>query len=89
VNVRDCAPDFAMKAKYRNDFDSTETILIPLDTALKEKVCSCAPVFNFLRLPPTDDTTKYADCRSPKNGKIWGFTPLESDNKPIETKFDT
>jgi len=28
--------------------------------------------FNFLRLPPTGDTTK---CRIPKNGKIWGLPP--------------
>ena len=36
----------------------------------------CAPVFNFLRLPPTVDITK---CRSPKNGKNWGFSPPEGD----------
>ena len=41
LNVRDCAPDLAMKAlEYRNDFD----------TVGYGKVCSCAPVFNFLRL---------------------------------------
>ena len=30
------------------------------------KVCSCAPVFNLLRLLPIDDTTK---CRNPKYRK--------------------
>ena len=53
LNVRGCAPDFAMKAwEYRNDFDAL--------------VCSCAPVFKFIRLPVIGDTTK---CRSPKNEK--------------------
>jgi len=40
------------------------------------KVCSCAPVFNFVRLLPTGDTTK---CRIPKNGKKWGFSPPQDD----------
>ena len=58
LNVRVCAPDFAIKAlEYR----------MPLDTW---KICSCAAVFNFLRLLPTGDTTK---CRCPKNRKNWGF----------------
>jgi len=49
LNVRDCVPDFAMKAlEYRNDFD----------TVGWGKVCSCAPVFNFLRLLLTGDNTK-------------------------------
>ena len=49
LNVRDCAPDFAMKAlEYRNDFDVVGY----------GKVCSCAPVFNFLRLLPIGDNTK-------------------------------
>jgi len=48
---------FDMKAlEYRNDFDAVGY----------EKVCSCAPMFRFLRLPPTVDISKY---RSPKNGK--------------------
>ena len=33
-------------------------------------------MFNFLRLLPIADTIK---CRSPKNGKIWGFSPTEGD----------
>ena len=54
LNVRVCAPDFATKAlEYRNDFD----------TVGQGKVCSCALVLNFLRLPPTGHTT---ECRSPK-----------------------
>jgi len=41
--VKDCAPDFAMKAwEYRNDFD----------TIGYGKVCGCVPVFNYLRLLP-------------------------------------
>jgi len=56
LNVRDCAPDFAMQAlEYRNDFD------------VIGKVCSCATVFNFLILLPIGDNTK---CRSPKMAKI-------------------
>jgi len=52
LNVRDCAPDFVMKAlEYRNELE-----------------CSCAPVFNFLRLLPICDTTKF---RNAKYGKIW------------------
>jgi len=59
LNVRDCAPDCAMKAlEYRKDFDAVGL----------GKFCSCAPVFNFLRLLPIGDTTK---CRNPKYGKIW------------------
>jgi len=66
LNVRDCAPDFAMKAlEYRNDFD----------TVGYGNVCSCAPVFNFLRLLPIGDTTK---CRSPKNGKNCGVFRRQS-----------
>jgi len=38
LNVRVCAPDFAMKAlEYRNDFD----------TVGQGKVCSCAPCSTF------------------------------------------
>ena len=49
LSVRDCAPDFAMKAlEYRNDFDSFG----------ESKVCSCVRVCNFLRLLPIGDTTK-------------------------------
>jgi len=39
-------------------------------------VCSCAPVFNFIRFPAIGDTTK---CRSPKNGKIWVLSLPEGD----------
>ena len=57
LSVRVCAPDFAMKAlDYRNDFDAVG----------QGKVCSCAPVLDFLRLMTIGDITK---CRSPKNGK--------------------
>ena len=35
-----------------------------------------APVLNFVRLLPIGDNTK---CRSPKNGKNWGFSPTEGD----------
>jgi len=67
LNVRVCAPNFAMKAlEYRNDFDAVR----------QGKVCSCAPVLNFLRLMPIGDITK---CRSPKNGKNWRFSPPEDD----------
>ena len=40
------------------------------------KVCICAPVLNFLRLMPIGDITK---CRSPKNGKNWGFSQPQDD----------
>jgi len=61
LNVRDCSPDFAMKAlEYKNDFEAVGY----------GKVYSCAPVFNFLRLLPNGDTTK---CRSPKTVKIGVF----------------
>ena len=67
LNVRDCAPDFAMMAlEYRNDFDAVGY----------GKFCSCATVFNFLRLLPIGDNTK---CRSPKNGKNCFFSPPEGD----------
>ena len=70
VIVRVCAPDFAKKAlEYRNDFD----------TVGYEKVCSCAPVFNFLRFMLVGDITK--------NGK--NFATRGRQNKLIETKFGT
>ena len=50
----------------------------------ERKVCSCAPVFNFLRLLLTGDTTK---CRSPKYGKLWLFAARGQHNKPINTKL--
>ena len=74
-NVRVCAPDFAMKAlEYRNDFDAVGS----------GKVCSCAPMLNFLRLMPIGYITK---CRNPKNAKIRVFAAIGRQNKPIETKF--
>jgi len=61
LNVRVCAPDFAMKAlEYRNDFDAVGL----------GKVCSCPPMFNFRRLLSTGDTTK---CLIPKNRQNWDF----------------
>jgi len=67
LNIKDCAPDFAMKAwEYINDFD----------TVGYGKVCSSVPMFNCLRLLPIGDTTK---CRSPKNGKNWGFPQPQDD----------
>ena len=67
LSVRDCAPDFAMKAwECRNDFD----------TVGQGKVCSCVPVFNFLRLLPNGDTTK---CRNPKAAKIGVFAQPQDD----------
>ena len=64
LNVRDFAPDFAMKAlECRNDFDAVG----------QGKVCSCVPpVLNILRLMPTGDTTKY---QSPKTANIGVFRP--------------
>jgi len=60
LNVRDRAPHFAMKAlEYRNYFNAVGY----------GKVCSCAPVFNCLRLLPIGDTK----CRSPKTAKIGVF----------------
>jgi len=60
LNVRDCAPDFATKAlEYRNDFDAVGY----------GKVCSCTPVFNFVRLLPIGDNSK---CRSPKKRQKLG-----------------
>jgi len=77
LNVRVCAPDFAMNAlKYTNDFDAVGL----------GKVCSCAPVFNFVRLSPIGDNTK---CRSQKTAKIGFFANRERQDKPIETKFGT
>jgi len=76
VNVRDRAHDFAMKSlEYRNDFDAVG----------QGKVCSCAPVFNFVRLLPIDDNTK---CRSQKPAKLF-FANRGRQNKPIDTKFGT
>ena len=67
LNVRDCAPNFTMKAlEYGNDFDAIG----------QGKVCGCAPVFNFLRLLPFGDITK---CRNPNNGKNWGVSRIQGD----------
>jgi len=40
------------------------------------KVCSCALVFNFVRLLPIGDNAK---CRSPKKRQKLGFSPTEGD----------
>jgi len=67
LNVRVCASDFAMKAlEYRNDFDAIGY----------GKVCSCAPMFHFLRLLLVGDNTK---CRSSKNGQNCFFSPPQGD----------
>jgi len=71
-------PDFAMKAlEYRNNY---------FDAVGYGKVCSCAPVFNFVRLLPIGDSTK---CQSPKKAKIGVFANRGQQNKPIQTKFGT
>jgi len=66
VFVRHAFERQSLCARFRhegvNDFDAL--------------VCSCAPVFNFIRLLPIGDTTK---CRSPKNGKDWGFPQPQED----------
>jgi len=87
LNVRDCAPDFAMKPlEYRNDFDAFGY----------GKVCCCACVFNFLRLQLTNST--FSDCcqlatplnaEVQKTAKIVFFTNRGRPDKPIETKFGT
>jgi len=65
-SVRVYAPCFAMKAlEYRNNFDAVGS----------GKVCSRAPVFNFLTLMSTGDTTK---CQVQKTVKIGGL-PAEAD----------
>jgi len=57
-----CA-NFSMKAlEYRNNFDIGEGL----------QLC----MFNFLRSPPTGDSTK---CQNPKSGKNLGFSPPEGD----------
>ena len=67
LNVSGCAPDFAMKAlEYRNEFDAIGY----------GKVCSCAPVLNFLRLLPIVDISK---CRSPTKRQKLGVSPPEDD----------
>ena len=84
LNVRDCAPDFAMKALeyYRND-------IRPNDVEYG-KVCNCAPVFNVVRLLPIGDNTKCGSPKKRQNSKNWGFFANRGrQNKPIETKFGT
>ena len=59
---------------------STETILIPLDRGRFVLVHPCSTFSDccHLVLSPIaiGDNTK---CRSPKNGKNWGFSPTEGD----------
>ena len=74
LNVRDCAPDFAMKAlEYRNDFDAVGC----------GKIRSCALVFNVLRLLPILATPLNAEVQ--KTAKLGVFAA----SRPIETKFGT
>ena len=76
LNVRDCAPDFAMKAlEYRNDFDA-----VGYGT-----VCSCVPVFNFLRR----QLATPLNAEFQKTAKIVFFATKVRQNKPIKTKFGT
>ena len=49
-------------------------ILMPLDRGRIVVVHLSST--NFFRVPPTVDITK---CRSPKNGKNWGFSTPEGD----------
>jgi len=59
LNVRDCSPDFAMKAlEYRISFHAVG----------QGKVCSCASVFNFVRLVPFGDTLNAEVQKIAKNG---------------------
>ena len=73
-----CSPRFWMSEIVRPISPwrrwSTEAIMIALDKGRFALVY--APMLNFFILLPTSDITK---CRSPKNGKIWGFSPLQGD----------
>jgi len=74
-NVRVCAPCFAMKAlEYRNNFDAVGS----------GKVCSRAPVLNFLTLMPTGDTTEYQSPKTVK--KMGGVAGRGRQNKPISRR---
>ena len=64
LNVRVCAPDFAMKAlEYRNDFDAGGW----------GKVCSCLPMLNFLRLMPIATSLNAKVQKRQKTAKIGVF----------------
>ena len=67
LNVRDCAPDFAMKAL------STETILMPLDRGRFVVVHSCSTFSDCCQLA----TALNAEVQ--KTAKIGGFSPTEGD----------
>ena len=74
VFVRHAFERQCLCARFRhegiNDFDAV--------------VCSCAPVFNFIRLPAIGDTT----MPKSKKRKNLGFIAARGrQNKPIETKF--
>ena len=69
-----CSLSFAMKSlEYRNDFNAVG----------QGKVCSCARVFNFLRLP----TSLNAEVQ--KTAITVFLAAGGRHNKPIETNFDT
>jgi len=66
LNVRDCAPDFAMKAvAYRNDFNAMD----------REKFVVVHPCSTF------SDCCQLATTLNAKfqKGQIWGFLPTEGD----------
>jgi len=65
LNVRDCSPDFAMKAlEYRNNFDARGRFLVVHPCSTLSDCCQLA-------------TTLNAEVR--KKGKNWGFSPTEGD----------
>ena len=75
-NVRDCAPDFAMKA-------STETILMPLDRGRFVVVHPCSTFSDCCEL----GTPQNAEVQKWQN---FGFFAARGrQNEPIETKFGT
>ena len=81
LNVRVCAPDFAMKAlEYRNDFDA-------LGRGRFVVVHSCSTLSDCCQLA----TPLNAEVQNmAKYGKNWGFFAVRGrQNKPIETKFST
>ena len=81
LNVRDCAPDFAMKAlEYRNYFD-------PLDRGRFVVVHPRSTLSDCCQLA----TPLNAEVKNmAKYGKNWGvFAARRRQNKPIETKFGT
>ena len=77
LNVRYCAPDFAMKAlEYRND-------LIPLDRGRFAVVHLCSTFSDCCQLA----TPLNAEVQ--KTQKLRIFANRVRQNKPIEAKFGT